>query len=127
MTGWLLIVDDDRDVREALDAVLEAYDYDVGLAAGGDEALALLGKRGRATLALLDLRMPGMSGEALQEKLLERYVNDPIPVIVMSGEPFVEDTVRRMKAKQFLAKPVALPTLLEALERWSEDEVPRLC
>lgn len=126
MNGWVLVVDDDEDVREALDVVLESYDYDVGLAAGGQEALELLDRRGRASIALLDLRMPGMSGERLQEKLLERYENDPIPVVVMSGEPFVEDTVRRMKAKAFLPKPVALPTLLHALERWSKDERPRL-
>lgn len=121
-----MVVDDDADVREALDTVLEAYDYDVGVAEGGEAALALLQRRGRPSIALLDLRMPGMSGEELQQKLLERYSNDPIPVIVISGEPFVEDTVRRMGAKQFLPKPVALPTLLHALEQWTGGESPRL-
>lgn len=117
----MLIVDDDPDVREVLSTVLEAYGHEVSVAAGGVEALGVILERGRPSVALLDLRMPGMSGEELQDALLEAFAPDPIPVIVMSGEPRARDSVQRMQAVGFLPKPVALPVLLRALEPFASE------
>lgn len=112
----VLIVDDDRDVREAVREVLQDNGYDVREAGNGKEALDLLrGKLVRPCVILLDIMMPVMDGWQFREA----QRNDPslseIPVVVLSagGEPTGESP----HPLDFLRKPVQLPPLLEAVAR----------
>jgi FixJ family two-component response regulator len=66
---------------------------------------------------LLDVRIPGLSGPALQERLSE--LSSTLPIIFLTGYPDVPTTVRTIKAgaEDFLTKPVSSDELLRAIER----------
>ncbi len=113
----VLVVDDDRDVREAVREVLQDHGYDVQEAGNGQEALDLL--RARSTppcVILLDMMMPVMDGW----KFREAQCNDPslceIPVVVLSAG--TDHGVETPAPLDFLRKPVQLPPLLEAVARY---------
>lgn len=109
----LLVVDDDRGIRETLGEVLRDELYSVQLARDGGEALALLATGPVPRLILLDLAMPGMDGAAF----LERQRKDPrlqrIPVVVFSAD----DRAPRTGAAGWLRKPVDLGDLLATVAR----------
>ncbi len=66
---------------------------------------------------LLDVRIPGVSGPELQERLIE--LGSTLPIIFLTGYPDIRTTVRTIKAgaEDFLTKPVASDKLLQAVER----------
>ena len=109
----LLVVDDDRGIRETLGEVLRDERYTVQLAKDGGEALTLLAKDPVPGLILLDLAMPGVDGPAF----LELQRQDPrlrrIPVVVFSAD----DRAPRAGAAGWLRKPVDLGELLETVAR----------
>ncbi|HEY5453493.1 MAG TPA: response regulator [Polyangia bacterium] len=78
----VLVVDDDADAREMLSAVLAQAGYDVDAAADGFAALAHV-SRYRPDLVLTDLRMPGMTGVDLLQRI--RRVHGDVPVIIATG------------------------------------------
>jgi two-component system, LuxR family, response regulator FixJ len=112
----IYIVDDDEAVRDSLSLLIESAGY---RARSFESAEAFLGERSLAELscALIDVRMPGMDGVALQEHLATRS-NHP-PVIIMTGHGDVPIAVRAMKAGaiDFLEKPFEDDVLLESLRR----------
>ena len=110
----VFVVDDDQAVREStqrlmqsVDLAVEVYPDAVSFLEGYDP--------GRPGCLLLDIRMPGMSGLDLQERLVEHGVR--IPVIVISAHGDVEQAVRAMKAGavDFIKKPCQGPVLLERI------------
>ena len=109
----LLVVDDDRGIRETLGEVLRDERYTVQLARDGAEALDLLATDPVPRLILLDLAMPGVDGAAF----LERQRRDPrlksIPVVVFSAD----DRAPRTGAAGWLRKPVDLGDLLDTVAR----------
>lgn len=101
----LLVVDDEKNIRSGLRALLELENYRVLTAASGEEALKIL-IRERIDLVLSDLRMPRLSGEELLKRL---QISSPgLPVIVLTGHGDIETAVRIMHAGayDFLTKPV---------------------
>ena len=86
MKQTILIIDDDAAIGDLEQEVLAQTGYDVLRAYSGTEALLLL-KTGRPDLILLDLMLPGLSGEALLPQLRG------IPVIVVSAKTAVQDKV----------------------------------
>jgi two-component system, chemotaxis family, chemotaxis protein CheY len=109
----LLVVDDDRGIRETLGEVLRDERYSVRLARNGQEALALLEQGPVPSLILLDLAMPGLDGDGF----LEQQKRDPrlrqIPVVVFSAD----DRAPHTQAAGWLRKPVDLEDLLETVAR----------
>ena len=106
----LLIAEDEKNIREGLAAALQLEGHDVETAAGGSEALNRFHK-GDIDLVITDLKMPGLSGEELLEKIL---VESPgTPVIILTGHGTVESAVKAMRlgAWDFLTKPVNLDYL----------------
>jgi len=103
----LLVVDDEKNIREGLGRVLELDGYRVFLAADGREGLKLV-ERGDIDLVVSDLKMPGISGEELLKKTRGMYAN--LPVIILTGHGTVENAVQAMKdgAYDFLTKPINL-------------------
>ncbi|MEK6598618.1 MAG: response regulator, partial [Gemmatimonadota bacterium] len=120
MSGRILIVDDETNIRRMLGALLRAEGFEVAEASGGNQALLTL-EETRPDLILLDLMMPpGPSGLETLSRLRER---DPsVPVIMMSGKAQLNDAVQAIKhgAFQFLEKPLTpeavLITIRSALE-----------
>ncbi len=103
----ILIVDDDIHINNMLDEVLSQEGYYVSHAYSGTEALLFLSGK-RPDLILLDLMLPGLSGEELLPKIKE------LPVIIMSAKASVEDKVSLLLggAADYITKPFHTKELL---------------
>src|SRR5499433_199508 len=107
----ILVIDDDAGVRESLRMTLEYDGYDVAGAATGQEGIALV-EREAPDLVLLDVKMPGMDGLEVLDRL--RAVNESLPVIVVSGHGTISTAVEATKkgAFDFIEKPFASDRVL---------------
>ncbi len=118
----ILLADDDRLVLATLGRGLRNAGYDVLEAASGEEALELCAQQ-VPDLAILDIRMPGLSGIETARELCERY---GIPFIILSayGESDLVNDAVRQGALGYLVKPLdvtqVLPTIEAALKRAGE-------
>jgi CheY-like chemotaxis protein len=113
----LLVVEDDRDVRETLVRILGDAGYEVLGAADGREALVALEKRpDPPALILLDLRMPRMDGRQLHDELGQHPRFRDIPIIVLSADGRPTSQSQLTRAAAVLAKPVRLERLLALVE-----------
>lgn len=114
------VVDDEESIRESLAALLEINGFAVRLFSSGSAFLegASYGKPG---CALVDLRMPGLDGIRLLERLAAR--NAAMPVVMMTGFGEVATAVKAMKAGavDFLEKPLQPDELIAALRRISSQ------
>jgi len=100
----VLVVDDEQDIRDACERILSRVGYQVQKASRGDEALDILNKES-VDIMLLDLKMPGMDGLEVLERV--RKQNTDIQVIVITGYATVETAIEAMKqgAYDFIPKP----------------------
>jgi len=119
---YVLVVDDEPDIRELVSEILADEGYQVGVAENGDKARHALRDR-RPDLILLDIWMPDIDGISL----LQEWGEDgelPCPVIMMSGHGTVETAVEatRLGAYDFLEKPLSLAKLLLTVERALEAD-----
>ena len=107
MNKQIMIVDDDMNIGNMLEEVLIKEDYQVIRAYSGTEAMMLLDKV-TPDLILLDLMLPGISGEELLPKITN------IPVIVMSAKTAVSDKVNLLMsgAADYVTKPFEIKELL---------------
>ena len=107
----ILVVDDERDIRESLRGILEDEGYKVLLAESGEACLELLKKR-NCEIALLDIWLPGMDGLETLERI--KQMEDGPEVIMISGHGTIETAVRATKlgAFDFLEKPLSLEKTL---------------
>ena len=114
--GMIYIVDDDEAVRDSLQWLLEGQDYRVRCF---DSAESFLGRYDPREVACLiaDVRMEGMSGLELQDRLIERQ--SPLPIIFITGHGDVPMAVDAMKkgALDFIQKPFKEADLLSMVER----------
>lgn len=112
----ILIVDDERAVREGLAAVLEAEGHRVRLARNGARALAAFGEQ-PADLVLLDVMMPEMSGFAVCQEL--RKLDALVPIVFLTAKDSEADQVRGIGAgaDDYLAKTVGEAVLLARIDR----------
>ncbi|MDR2552995.1 MAG: sigma-54 dependent transcriptional regulator [Treponema sp.] len=112
----LLIVDDEKNIREGLAAALEMDGYEVVTAEDGGEGWRRF-EKGDIDLVITDLRMPGIGGEELQKKVGAECPG--LPVIILTGHGTVENAVRAMRngAYDFLTKPVHLDHLSILVKR----------
>ena len=130
MKGRILIVDDEMVVRDSLDRLFTDEGFETKAVASGKEALEHL-TPGDVDLALIDIRMPGMDGMELQERL---HQADPeLMVIIMTGYATIETAVQGLKkgAWDYIVKPVDPDELIhlvtKAIEhRGARREVARL-
>ncbi len=119
---FILVVDDEPDIRDSVKDILEDEGYGVSLAENGEAARAALRER-RPDLILLDIWMPDIDGISLLKEWSEGD-GLPCPVIIMSGHGTVETAVEatRLGAYDFLEKPLSLAKLLLTVERALETE-----
>lgn len=115
MSETILIVDDEPNVRLMYRAALAGEGYELCEASSGEAALELCEDR-QFTAAILDLRMPGMDGFELLEKMQARGIATPVVYVTAFGD--VPNAVRamRMGAIDFLPKPPT-PDQLRAVVR----------
>src|SRR6056297_1050202 len=100
----ILVVDDERSIREGVQRVLTRMGCDVRTAPDGETALSIL-KEEAVTIAILDLKMPGMDGMELHQRIQE--IDDRIVVIIITGYATIETAISAMKqgAYDFIPKP----------------------
>jgi two-component system, NtrC family, nitrogen regulation response regulator NtrX len=119
---YILVVDDEPDIRSLVKEILEDEEYQVAVAQNGEAARAALRSR-RPELVLLDIWMPDLDGITLLKEWAEGE-GLPCPVIMMSGHGTVETAVEatRLGAYDFLEKPLSLAKLLLTVERALEAD-----
>ena len=110
----LLIVDDDEVFRERLAQALRQRGQDVVTAADGDEAIRAA-EKGRLQAAVVDLRMPGMTGTELLPKLLR--LHPKLRVVVLTGYGSIASAVEAMRlgAHNYVSKPADADDVLAAV------------
>ena len=115
----ILVVDDEKVIRDGCSRVLSGKGYDVITAENGQAALDTLAKE-PLDIILLDLKMPVMSGEEVLEITGEKYPD--IPVIIITGHGTVDTAVECMKkgAYDFITKPFQIDQFLLIITRAAE-------
>lgn len=112
----ILVVDDERVVRDGCHRVLTGKGFDVLMAENGREAMDILSDQ-LIDIILLDLKMPVMSGEEVLEKTCTLY--EEIPVIIITGHGTIDTAVGCMKkgAYDFITKPFQIDQFLLTINR----------
>jgi len=118
----ILFVDDDEGFREALCEALRQGGFDVATARDAEEALRQAEDRA-FDVAIVDLKLPGLSGEELVREIRQRAPSTE--VIVLTGHATVQSAVRTLKegAYDFLTKPCTLDELEPAIRRAHEKRL----
>ena len=109
----ILVVDDERAVRESLRRALELEGYEIELAGDGKEALATLGRDdSQPDAVILDVLMPGVDGLEVCRRL--RATGNHVPVLMLTARDEVENRVAGLDAgaDDYVTKPFALEELL---------------
>jgi two-component system response regulator MprA len=111
MGGRVLVVDDDRRLRDMLRRALEAEGFAVDTAEDGGHALAAISQRA-FDLVVLDVLMPGVDGLGVARRLRQR--GDPTPILMLTARDGVADRVAGLDvgADDYLVKPFALDELM---------------
>jgi two-component system, OmpR family, response regulator MprA len=111
----ILVVDDERAVRESLRRALELEGYEIELAADGEEALDRLESNSQPDALVLDVLMPGLDGLEVCRRL--RRSGNTLPVLMLTARAEVENRVEGLDAgaDDYVTKPFALEELLARL------------
>src|SRR5256885_9216703 len=112
----ILVVDDERGQREILEMILSSEGYDITTAASGEAALRLARER-RFDLALTDLKMTGMDGIELLQKLLAH--DSSIIVILLTAHGSIDSAKEALRrgAFDYLQKPFDRERLMATIKR----------
>ena len=115
--GRVHVVDDDRSFATAIERRLKRAGYEVATYASAQQLLDLLPNGNEPSCIVLDVRIPGLSGPQLQERLSE--LGSTLPIIFLTGHADIPTTVRAIKAgaHDFLTKPVTSDDLVRAIEK----------
>ena len=118
--GTVYVVDDDEGVRDSLQWLLEGKDYRVRCYDSAETFLSRYDAREVACL-IVDIRMAGMTGLDLQDRLVER--KSPLPIVFITGHGDVPMAVNTMKkgAMDFIQKPFQEAELVNLVERMLEQ------
>ncbi len=115
----VLVVDDDKNVRDLIRAVLSGQGYKTAVAVNGKEALAYLKKSSRPPgLILLDLMMPVMTGWEFRKVQQSDPALASIPVAIITGLTGVEDKALAIGAVDVLTKPSRVEALTSLVSRF---------
>jgi FixJ family two-component response regulator len=109
------IIDDDTSFRTALGRLIETYGFRTGRYESGEDFLATV-PESEAGCILLDLRMPGLSGPPLQERIVQAV--PLLPIVFLTGQGTIAAGVQAMKggADDFLEKPVSSKILRNVID-----------
>ena len=117
--GWILIVDDDEDIRDAIALVLERRGYRAVGAFDGQDALdQLRAHDGAPALILLDLMMPRLNGVDFAKQFRSSSGVSQAPIVVLSGDSRARETAASLGAADCLSKPVDLMDLVDTVRRF---------
>ncbi len=112
--GIVLVVDDDRDVQEAVRAELSGRNYEVIIASDGEAALRLLGSLTPDVL-VLDLQLPSVSGPSVAARL-RSFPSRP-RLLICSAVPYAPEIAQDLSADGVILKPFVRADLRAEIER----------
>lgn len=112
--GKVLVIDDERAIRSTLKDILSLEGFDVALAENGAVGIEMF-EKGGVDVAFLDIKMPGMDGIEVLERL--QAISPEVPVVMISGHGTIDTAVEAIKkgAYDFIAKPLDLNRILITL------------
>jgi DNA-binding response OmpR family regulator len=119
MKKAILVVDDDRQIRESLGKLLSAENYEVALAADGQEGIDIFDTRA-IDLLLLDLSLPGNGGWEVFGVITDS--NPCLPIIIITGRENQRDLAKLAGVGALMEKPLNLPVLLETIRKLIAEE-----
>ncbi len=124
MEKTILLVDDESDIREVLSLPLSDLGYRVSEAETGDQALKIFGAI-QPSIVLTDIKMPGMDGIELLQKIKQK--NPETEVIMITGHGDMELAIRSLKneATDFITKPINVDALEIAVQRARDKIITR--
>jgi len=111
----IAVVDDDQSIREALENLISSVGFEVKLFASAEEYLDS-DTPSQTDCAILDVRLPGITGLELQQRLVAEEQSIPVIVITAQGDDKTHDEAVAAGAIAFLKKPVTEAALLTAVE-----------
>lgn len=113
-TTRILVIDDERSIRNTLKEILEYENYEVDTAEDGFEGLELLSQK-KYDVAICDIKMPKMDGIEVLDKIMQSYPDTP--VVMISGHGDIDTAVGSIKkgAFDFIQKPLDLNRILITL------------
>lgn len=114
------LVDDDASVRKGLGRLLRAAGYDVQVLASAEAFLSLLPIESGGC-AILDARMPGLSGTSLQDAMREQGTDIPVIFVTAEDDEKTRERARFHGAAAFFHKPVDGQALIDAIE-WALEK-----
>jgi two-component system response regulator MprA len=114
---YVLVVEDDPDLRVIEAEVLRMEGYDVRTAADGLDALEVIDQAGAPGLVLLDLRMPRLNGWDLAQRLGARDETRDVPVVVVAAHFATADEAAALGARAWLHKPASIDELIAVVGR----------
>jgi CheY-like chemotaxis protein len=111
----ILVVEDDKDIRDMLALALETEGYSVVRSANGREGLDLLGNASGPCLILLDLMMPVMNGWDFLKAMRKDDILTIIPVVIVSA---FADQVEGENVQGIMKKPIEFDALLNIVKKY---------
>lgn len=112
----VLLIDDDPDVAEAMQMLLQSYDFETYMAAGRDAALAMLEAGLSPGLVLCDYRLPGVNGiEVIRQ--IRQAMNVIVPAVLMTGDTGLQNLPEDLDKCALLHKPVEVEQFFAVIER----------
>ena len=120
MTEYILIVEDDENIRSMLQTALEMKGYSLSFARDGLEALDLL-QTTTPSLILLDLNLPHMNGYTLLEMLVEQRPELSLRIIIITADARASTRLAHKPVKIIL-KPFSLQALIALIEEMLKSE-----
>ncbi len=122
-TSIVLVVDDDKTIRDLISASLGGQGYETAVAGNGKEALAYLRSSARPPkLILLDLMMPEMTGWEFRKIQQADPALACIPVAIITGLPDMEEKASAIGAVDVLYKPSRVETLTSLVARFCGEK-----
>jgi len=114
----ILLVDDERSIRESLSKILGAENYEVVLAENGHEAIEKHGAQ-RIDLLILDLNMPVKNGWDTLEWLVK--IDPVLPVVIITGRSNQRALAEAAGADALMEKPLDVPLLLQTIRELMDE------
>lgn len=115
-TSFVLVIEDDADLRELLSVMIESMGVEVESASNGKEALERMATK-RPGMILLDMRMPVMDGWQFVREVDRRGGPRP-PIVVVTAAPNPAERASEVHAEAWLSKPFDRDTLVGLVDRF---------
>lgn len=119
----ILVIDDQKEVRDLVEASLRDGGFEIFKASGGREGIQIA-KNTRPDIIILDIMMPNFDGIATCKILKRNPITKKIPVIFLTAKHGKEDVKAALQAggKDYVMKPFSPDDLLERIQKWMQEQ-----